>query len=404
MKSKLVLIGSGMAGTRFLENLLETAPDQYEIEVFNKEPVGGYNRILLSPVLSGEKQWPEIVTHSPEWFQERGIRLHLGKTISSIDSVGKVLTTFCGETVFYDKLVIATGSKPFTLDIPGKDLPGVVTFRDIRDVESMVAVSENRGKAVVIGGGLLGLEAAYGLLKRGMTVTVVHRNPVLMNVQMDQEAGQLLKNHLMSGLDGLPGMAFRLGANVVEIEGDSCVTSVRLDSGEVLSTDLVVMAIGIRPNVALAEMSGIRVDNGIWVNDRLETDTRDIYALGECTEHRGRTYGLVAPLYEQAQVLADVLAGKVAEYTGSLTSTMLKVTGVNLFSAGRFHSEDDTQSIIFRDLARNIYRKVVLKNGQVVGALLFGDTTGANWLFDLLRKREDITAMRETLVFGPGYV
>ncbi|PLA74962.1 assimilatory nitrite reductase large subunit [Hydrogenovibrio sp. SC-1] len=403
MKPKLILVGTGMAGTRFLEHLLEEAPDTYEIEVFNKEPVGGYNRIMLSPVLAGEKTIPDIMTHDEAWFEEQRIRLHTGKTVSAIDSVGQVLTTFCGETYFYDKLVIATGSNPFKLEIPGADLPGVVTFRDIRDVENMLSVSENKNKAIVIGGGLLGLEAAHGLIKRGMDVTVIHRNEVLMNVQMDKESSQLLKNHLEQDSNHSPGMKFRLGVNTTEILGQQQVEGIRLDDGAEIATDLVVMSIGIRPNIQLAKQANLDVNRGILVNDYLETSAENIYALGECNEHRGQTYGLVAPLYEQAKVLAKRLAGQYVSYKGSITSTMLKVTGVNLFSAGDFKGENGTDVIVFRDLAKNIYRKIVLKNNQVIGALLFGDTTGATWLFELLQKKQNISSMRETLVFGPGY-
>jgi len=403
MKPKLILVGTGMAGTRFLEHLLEEAPNRYQIEVFNKEPVGGYNRIMLSPVLAGEKTIPDIMTHDKAWFEERSIRLHTGKTVSAIDSVGQVLTTFCGETYFYDKLVIATGSNPFKLEIPGADLPGVVTFREIRDVENMLSVSQNHNKAVVIGGGLLGLEAAHGLMKRGMEVTVIHRSEVLMNMQMDEESSQLLKNHLEKGSNPVSGMKFRLGANTTEILGQHQVEAIRLDDGSEIATDLVVMSIGIRPNTQLARQANLDVNRGILVNDCLETSADNIYALGECNEHRGQTYGLVAPLYEQAKILAKRFAGQSVSYTGSITSTMLKVTGVHLFSAGEFKGENGADVIVFRDLAKNIYRKIVLKNNQVVGALLLGDTTGATWLFELLRQKQNISPMRDTLIFGPGY-
>lgn len=403
MKPKLILVGTGMAGTRFLENLLEEAPNSYEIEVFNKEPVGGYNRIMLSPVLAGEKTIPDIMTHDESWFEERSIRLHTGKMVSAIDSVGQVLTTFCGETYFYDKLVIATGSNPFKLEIPGADLPGVVTFREIRDVENMLSVSQHHNKAVVIGGGLLGLEAAHGLMKRGMDVTVIHRSEVLMNMQMDKESSQLLKSHLEQGSNVVSGMKFHLGVNTTEILGQHQVEGIRLDDGSEIATDLVVMSIGIRPNTQLAKQANLDVNRGILVNDFLETSAENVYALGECNEHRGQTYGLVAPLYEQAKILAKRLAGQSVSYTGSITSTMLKVTGVQLFSAGEFKGENGADVIVFRDLAKNIYRKIVLKNNQVIGALLFGDTTGANWLFELLRQKQNISPMRDTLVFGPGY-
>ncbi|MBD3754048.1 MAG: NAD(P)/FAD-dependent oxidoreductase [Gammaproteobacteria bacterium] len=420
MTQKLIVIGAGMAGMRFLEELLkQTAPEGnasgqaeplYEIDVFNQEPVGGYNRIMLSPVLAGEKSLNDIMTHDEVWFSDHGIRLHVGKEVSNIDLSGKRLTTFCGETYYYDKLVIATGSKPVMLPVPGVDLPGVVSFRDMRDVEAMISASRTQQRAVVIGGGLLGLEAAYGLLKRGMHVTVVHRNQVLMNVQMDAEAGQLLRDQLEHAHDGLAGMCFKMGANTVLIQGHQRVESVLLDDGTRLPADLVVMAVGIRPNVSLAEQAGLQVNKGIIVNDQLQTSHADVYALGECVEHRGETYGLVAPLYEQAGVLAQNLVGRQADYAGSLISTMLKVTGVHLFSAGDFKAEaapvdgsEPKETVIFRDRARQVYRKLVIKGNKLVGVLLYGDVTDANWLFDKLKSQADIANMRDTLIFGQGY-
>jgi nitrite reductase (NADH) large subunit len=421
MTQKLILIGAGMAGTRFLEHLLkleQEAPKEgveapaYEIEVFNEEPVGGYNRIMLSPVLAGEKTVSDIMTHDETWFEAHGIHIHIGKQISAIDIRAKRLTTFCGETYFYDKLVIATGSKPFMLPIPGAELPGVVSFRDIHDVEAMISVAQTQQHAVVIGGGLLGLEAAYGLLKRGMKVTVVHRSQVLMNMQMDEEAGELLRAKLETGNDEIPAMNFKMGANTVAILGNGKVEAVQFDDGTQIPADLVVMAVGIRPNIELAKKAGLDVNKGILVNDQLQTSNGNVYALGECNEHRGETYGLVAPLYEQAEVLAQVLMDCQADYQGSLTSTMLKVTGINLFSAGDFKGSADQASkdgesekeiIVFRDKAQQIYRKLVLQNNKLVGALLFGDVTDANWLFDKLKAQVDISNLRDTLIFGQGY-
>lgn len=423
MTQKLILIGAGMAGTRFLEHLLKLeqsdsvdsdfpAQPAYEIEVFNQEPVGGYNRIMLSPVLAGEKTLSEIMTHDEDWFQRHGIHIHIGKQISAIDTRAKRLTTFCGKTYFYDKLVIATGSKPFILPIPGADLPGVVSFRDTRDVEKMISVAQTHQHAVVIGGGLLGLEAAYGLLKRGMQVTVVHRSDVLMNMQMDAEAGQLLKQKLEAGTDEIPAMDFKMGANTTAVIGQDRVEAVEFDDGTRIPADLVVMSVGIRPNIQLAEMAGLETHRGILVDDRLQTSNAHIYALGECNEHRGETYGLVAPLYEQAEVLAKVLMNQTADYEGSLTSTMLKVTGINLFSAGDFNGQagqstdeqgTEKEIIVFRDRAKQIYRKLVLQNNKLIGALLFGDVTDANWLFDKLKSQADISNLRDTLIFGQGY-
>lgn len=399
MKKKLILIGTGMAGSRFLDYLLQQAPDQYEIRVFNKEPVGGYNRIMLSPVLAGEKRVDEIMTHDASWFSQKGIHLHTGTIISEIDADKQTVKTDLGQTYYYDDLIIATGSNPFVLPVPGSDLAGVVTFRDIRDVNQMITASNQTQKAVVIGGGLLGLEAAYGLQKRGMDVTVVHNGPILMNVQMDEEAGKMLQASLEA-----KGMKFAMNAFTSELVGDESVKAIRFQDGREIETDLVVMAVGIRPNVKLAQQTGLEVNRGIVVDDQLRTSFPHIYALGECNEHRGQCYGLVAPLYEQAEVLAKTLAGAEAAYQGSVTSTMLKVTGVNLFSAGEFNGSDDSETIVYRDKAQNVYRKIVLQSNRIIGSVMFGDTTDCNWIFDLLKTQQDVSALRDTLIFGKGYV
>jgi nitrite reductase (NADH) large subunit len=405
MKQKLILIGSGMVGARFIERLLHEAPDTYDIRVFNKEPTGGYNRIMLSPVLSGEKTLPEIMTHDHDWFEERDVHLQASTEVVGVDQHAKTVTTDLGAVYSYDKLVIATGSKPFVIPVSGADLPGVVTFRDTRDVKIMLDVSDadqqqphKKLSAVVIGGGLLGLEAANGLMIRGMDVTVVHRGDVLMNMQMDAVSGELLQKSLED-----KGMKFAMSANTAEILGDTCVTGVKLADGQVLEADLVVMAVGIRPNVGVGNKIGLQLNHGIIVNDQLETSAESIYALGECVEHRGLLYGLVAPLYEQAQVLAETLAGKPSAYHGSFISTKLKVTGISLFSAGEFEDSEDAESLVYQDLSQNIYRKIVLKNNKIQGAVMFGDVTGSNWIFDNLVTQNDMSAYRDTLVFGEGF-
>ena len=398
MKQKLILVGSGMVGARFIERLLLEAPNKYDIRVFNKEPNGGYNRIMLSPVLSGEKQLPEIMTHDHDWFEERDVHLHASTEIVQIDQISKTVTTDLGATYSYDKLVVATGSSPFIIPVPGHKLSGVVAFRDIRDVNFMINTAQEKQKAVIIGGGLLGLEAANGLIKRGMDVTVVHLGDVLMDVQMDSVSGELLKKSLESN-----GMKFTMAAQTSEILGDEFVTGVKMADGRLLAADLVVMAVGIRPNTGVGQKLGLEVNRGIVVNDQLETSAQDIYALGECVEHRGMVYGLVAPLYEQAQVLAETLSGKSAFYQGSFISTKLKVTGINLFSAGDFHDSDDSDSLVYKDLNQNIYRKVVLKDNKIKGAVMFGDVTGSNWIFENLVQQNDMSAYRDTLVFGEGF-
>ncbi len=398
MKQKLILIGSGMVGARFIERLLAEAPNQYDIRVFNKEPNGGYNRIMLSPVLAGEKPLPEIMTHDADWFEARSVHLHTSTEVVGVDQAAKTITTRQGDVYDYDTLVIATGSAPFIIPVPGHELPGVVAFRDVRDVNLMIDASSKKQKAVVIGGGLLGLEAANGLIKRGMDVTVVHLGDVLMEMQMDAVSGKLLQKSLEKG-----GMKFVMQGQTAEILGDTHVTGVKMADGRIVETDLVVMAVGIRPNVGVGKKMGLEVNRGIVVNDQLETSAKDIYALGECVEHRGQLYGLVAPLYEQAQVLAETLAGKSAAYQGSFVSTKLKVTGISLFSAGDFADSDKTDSLVYQDLTQNVYRKVVLKENKIQGAVLFGDVTGSNWIFENLVSQNDVSVYRDTLVFGDGF-
>lgn len=398
MKQKLILIGSGMVGVRFLDNLLKTAANQYEIHVFNKEPNGGYNRIMLSPVLAGEKKLADIMTHEQDWFDKQGIQFSANTEIVDIDKENQTVTSHLNEKFTYDKLVIATGSTPFILPIPGHQLPSVVAFRDIADVDCMIETAKNKKKAVVIGGGLLGLEAANGLMKRGMEVTVIHAGSVLMEVQMDEVSGGLLKDSLEAG-----GMHFMMSAFTAEILGEDDVTGLKFKDGTVIDTELVVMTVGIRTNTKIASKIPLEINRGIVVNDQLETSVDNIYALGECAEHRGQTYGLVAPLYEQAQVLAEVLTGNKASYEGSFTSTKLKVTGISLFSAGDFHDSEDSESLVYEDLPSNIYRKIVLKDNKIRGGVMFGDVTGSNWIFDKIVSQTDVSAYRDTLLFGDGF-
>ncbi len=398
MKQKLILIGSGMVGARFIEKLLQEANEQYEIQVFNKEPNGGYNRIMLSPVLSGEKPLSDIMTHDSDWFAQKNVKLHISTEIVSVDKQSKTVTTDFGDVYSYDKLVIATGSNPFIIPVPGHKLPGVVAFRDIGDVNTMLATAKNKQKAVVIGGGLLGLEAANGLIKQGMDVTVVHLGNVLMEVQMDEVSGGLLKANLE-----VNGMKFAMPAQTAEILGKDYVTGVKFADGSQIDTDLVVMAVGIRPNIGVGQKLNLDINRGILVNDHLETSAKDIYALGECVEHRGVVYGLVAPLYEQAQVLAENLTGKKSSYQGSFISTKLKVTGISLFSAGDFQDSAESESLVYKDLTQNIYRKIVLKDNKVQGAVMFGDVSGSNWIFDNLVEQRDMSGYRDTLVFGEGF-
>lgn len=401
MKTKLVVIGNGMAGARTLEELLVLAPDKYEITVFGAEPLGNYNRILLSPLLAGEKTLEEIMINDLQWYADQGIKLHAGKRVIRIDRNRRRVVTSDGISADYDRLLLAIGSVPFVIPVPGNDLEGVITFRDIHDVNTMLAATQQyKRHAVVIGGGLLGLEAANGLLKQGMEVTVVHLLNTLMERQLDAAAAAMLKDKLERR-----GFRFLMEAQTDAILGDGHqVCGVRFKNGLEIPADLVVMAVGIRPHIDLASSAGIRCERGIVVNDNLQTSDPCIYAVGECVQHRGMTYGLVAPLWEQAKVCANHLAGMShARYLGSITSTQLKVTGINLFSAGDFNGPEGSEAVVFQDSAQGIYKKLVLKQNRIQGAVLYGDTFDGAWYVQLMHEQTDIGDLREQLVFGRNH-
>ena len=401
-KLKLIVVGNGMAGIRTVEELLKLAPDLYDITVFGAEPHPNYNRILLSPVLAGEQTIQDIVLNSYEWYTQNNITLHTGKTVTQINRAKREVTALGADgttlTEHYDRLLLATGSNPFMLPVPGADLQGVISYRDIADTQAMIDTAATHAHAVVIGGGLLGLEAANGLKLRGMSVTVVHLGGWLMERQLDETAGTLLRQTLEDR-----GLKFALNAHTASLQGNDAgrVQSVLLKDGTSIPADLVVMAVGIRPNTALASSCGLHVERGIVVNDTLQTYDPRVYAVGECVAHRGVAYGLVAPLFEQAKVCANHLAQLgIGRYTGSVTSTKLKVTGVDLFSAGNFVGGDDTDEITLSDPIGGVYKKLVIKDKQLVGACLYGDTVDGAWYFKLLREGTDITGLRDKLMFG----
>ncbi|MCO6186943.1 nitrite reductase large subunit NirB [Rhizobium sp. L1K21] len=398
MTQKLVIIGNGMAPGRMLEHLFETDPNAYEVTIFNAEPRVNYNRLNLSYVLAGEKTYEDIITHSDDWYAEHGITLHKGAKVSQIERDAKTVTSENGITASYDKLVIATGSSPFIIPVPGHELPGVMVYRDLDDVEKMMEVSKGKGKAVVIGGGLLGLEAAAGLKEQGMDVTVLHLMPTLMERQLDPAAAYLLERAIEQR-----GIKVMTKANTHAILGVDKVEAVKLDDGTILDADIVVMAVGIRPSTQLAKEIGLDVGRGILVDDVMRTSDPDIYALGECVEHRNMVYGLVAPLYEMGKVLADHLTGGAAEYAGSVTNTKLKVSGINLFSGGDFAEGDDREEIVLRDAVAGVYKRLILKDNRIIGIVLYGETSDGAWFFDMLKKGTDISEMRETLIFGQAY-
>jgi len=400
-KSKLVLIGNGMAGVRTLEELLKIAPELYEITVFGAEPHPNYNRILLSPVLAGEQTLEQIVLNPLSWYAGHDIRLHLGKTVASVDRRRRRVTAADGTEADYDRLLIATGSRPLMLPVPGAELDGVIAYRDIADTQMMIDAAARYRHAVVIGGGLLGLEAANGLMLRGMQVTVVHLMPWLMERQLDDTAARLLQKSLEER-----GLKFIIGAQTQALiatpSGPRRVAAVRFQDGREIPADLVVMAAGIRPNTELAERIGLHCQRGISVNDTMQTITDPrIYAVGECAAHRGITYGVVAPLFEQGKVCATHLAQfGIGRYGGSHTSTQLKVTGIELFSAGNFSGGDGTEEIVLSDPIGGVYKKLVIKNDKLIGACLYGDTVDGSWYFKLLRDGRSVSDIRDKLMFG----
>ncbi|MGC5325782.1 nitrite reductase large subunit NirB [Brevibacillus sp. SYSU BS000544] len=396
MKKKLILIGNGMAGISCVERLLQLAPEKYDITIFGSEPHPNYNRIMLSSVLAGDAAMKDIVLNDWEWYEQSRITLYTGQTVHSIDTVKKQVKTESGITAEYDELIIATGSLPFMLPLPGANKEGVIAFRNILDCESMMETSQTYKKAVVIGGGLLGLEAARGLLNLQMDVTVVHIFNYLMERQLDPTASLMLQRELEK-----QGMKFLLQKNTELIEGRKRVTGVRFKDGTAIAADLVVMAVGILPNTRLAKASGIDVNRGIVVNDFMETSVPHVYAVGECAEHRGISYGLVAPLYEQGAVLAKRLADvETGGYHGTVVSTKLKVSGVEVFSAGHFNDAVDARTVRVQDDCNGIYKKVVIREGKVIGSVLYGDTSDSSSILSLIRSGEDVTKREKDILLG----
>ena len=402
-KQKLVVVGNGMAGIRTVEELLKLAPDQHEITVFGAEPHPNYNRVLLSPVLAGEQTLAQIVLNPLAWYAEHGITLHAGARVTAVNRRARTVTATAADgstiTAGYDRLLIATGSHPFKPPVPGHDLAGVLAYRDIADTQAMIDAAGRFTHGVVIGGGLLGLEAANGLARRGMQVTVVHLNAWLMERQLDEAAARLLQQELRTR-----GLRFELGAQTEALIGDKDgrVMAVRFKDGREIPADLVVMAAGVRPNTDLAQQIGLHCNRGIVVSDTLQTVTDPrIYAVGECAAHRGIAYGLVAPLFEQARVCANHLAGHgIGRYTGSTVSTKLKVTGIDLFSAGDFAGGEGTEDIVLSDPLGGVYKRLVLKGDKLVGAVLYGDTADGSWYFRLLQEGRTVAGIRDRLMFG----
>ena len=397
-KPHLIVIGNGMAGCRAVEEILERDASKFRITIFGAEPRVNYNRIMLSPLLAGEKSFDDIIINGQEWYDDNSIELVAGDSVVAIDRAAKTVTSRSGRVETYDKLILATGSDPFIIPVPGHDLQGVISFRDMDDVGSMLRAASGGGDAVVIGGGLLGLEAAHGLSLRGMKVTVIHLMNTLMERQLDEAAGWLLKTELEKR-----GQQILTTADTAEIYGDGKVEGVRLKDGKEIPASIVVMAVGIRPNVKLARDAGLAIGRGIHVDDHLVTSDPDVLSVGECVEHAGQVYGLVAPIWDMCRSLADGLVAEPSGYTGSVTSTKLKVSGIDVFSAGDFSGGEGCEDIVMRDASRGVYKRVIVKDDKVVGAVLYGDTADGNWYFDLLKRQEDVSKIRDALIFGQAF-
>lgn len=395
MSEPLVIVGNGMAAARLVDELAKTALGRYAVAVIGEEPRLAYNRVLLSSVLAGETGSHEIELRPADWWRHRGVTVRYGYRVTEIDVGRRELKIEGEESMEYSKLVLATGSTPLRLNVPGADLAGVHTFRDTRDVDLLLTLAAAKKRVVVVGGGLLGLEAAYGLAKAGAPVTLLHLMDRLMERQLDGPAAELLKT-----LVERKGIRIQLNASTARIHGDGHVEAVELADGSRIEADAVIFAAGIKPNVALAKEAGIAINRGVAVNDVMQTSSSDIFALGECAEHRGTCYGLVEPAYEQARVLARHLAGRPAAYQGSVVSTNLKVSGVSVFSAGDFMGGEGSESLVLTDRRRGTYKKLVIADGRLTGAVLIGDTVDALWYLELIRNRDKVAAIRTDMMFG----
>jgi nitrite reductase (NADH) large subunit len=395
MSEPLVVVGNGMAAARLVDELAKVALGRYAVAVIGDEPRLAYNRVLLSSVLAGETQSHDIELKPADWWRARGVTLKYGCVATEIDVGRRELKIANEESIAFSRLVLATGSTALRLNLPGADLAGVHTFRDSRDVDLLLALAARKQRVVVVGGGLLGLEAAHGLAKAGAAVTLVHLMDRLMERQLDAPAAELLKS-----LVERKGIEVLLNASTARLQGETHVEGVELADGRQLAADAVIFAAGIRPNVALARDAGIAVNRGIVVDDRLQTGAPDIFALGECAEHRGICYGLVEPAYEQARVLARHLAGGAVSYGGSVVATNLKVSGVSVFSAGDFIGAAGSELIVFNDVRQGVYKKLVIAEGRLVGAVLVGDTGDALWYLELIRTRSPVAGIRRDMMFG----
>ena len=396
MKEKLVVIGNGMSGLRTIEDLLEITKDKYEITIYGEEPHVNYNRIMLSYILSAEKTFEDTIINHQSWYEQNSITLNKGDKIISIDRKNKTIESQSGKIEPYDKLLIATGSTAFIPKIPGNELKNVIAFRTKADVDAIMQTINKDKTAVVVGGGLLGLEAAYGIAKHGIKTILVHRSGSILSQQLDSTGGKLLQKNLEKY-----GIEFKLNTTIKEISGNEIIEKVEFTDGVCVESNLVVFATGIVPNTALASQAELSTNKGILVDDFLKTSDDSIFAIGECVEHDGNTYGLVAPLYEQAKILAKVLANKKTDgYEGSTLSTRLKISGVDLFSAGDYLGDVTTEDLILLDEKAGIYKKLVIYEDKIIGIVLYGDTSDASWYLKLLKEHTNISDLRTKILFG----
>lgn len=401
MKPNLVLVGNGMAGMHTVEELLSVAPDKYNITVFGEESCGNYDRVMLSPVLANEKTVDDIILNDDHWYTQNGVQFEKGNKVVQIHRARKEVTAEDGRVVPYDKLLLATGSSSIKLNIPGADKYGVLGFRDVNDVDTMIEAAEHYKRATVIGGGLLGLEAAYGLMQQGMDVSVVHITDTLMERQLDAIAAKMLQTTLEK-----TGIRFLMSHTTTEILGDERVTGVRFSDDSIIDTDLLIMTVGIKANIELAQDSGLYCEEGIVVDDTMQTFDPNIYAVGECISHRGKTYGLVGPSFEQAKVAANHLAemGYSGYHGSATTSTRLKIPGINVFSAGDVHGIDDSEELLLHDVANMCYKKLILRDNRIIGICLYGDTSDRNWYLQMMKDESDVSELRNALIFGKKHI
>jgi nitrite reductase (NADH) large subunit len=397
-QQRVLVIGGGMAGVKLVEELVGRGLRRFAVTIVGEEPRPGYNRVLLSALLARDVTEADICLKDADWYRAAGVRLVTGDPVVSVDGGKRFATLGSGEVILFDQCVFATGSQPIRLPLPGAELPGVLAFRDLEDVAAMERAAEAGRRVAIIGGGLLGIEAAYGLAKRGADVTLVHVMDSLMERQLDPRAALVLKRHLVR-----QGVKVMLSKQTIRILGGDHVEGLAFADGGILAADMVVFAVGIRPNVALAKAAGLPIGRGIVVDDALAAGLAGFHALGECAEHKGQVYGLVEPAYQQAAVLAQALCGGAGGYEGTVLSTNLKVSGAPVFSAGDFLGGGDAEEIVAEDVRAGLYKKVVIRDGKLVGVVLVGEADDALWYLDLIRSGRDIGAMRPDLMFGPSY-